>query len=309
MLKKARRFVCLFVVTSSLAVAKEGQDGGGIIPATPPVNVHTSAIESDYKGYGLMQFSIELPHKSTPEFTLGGDEDAEYEIGTSKYTAIGLVYVNEGKRRKFESSETAWLAGTLNSKLTNDTFTYSGVTFDVKSESSGLIAGKRSTTAKRLSNSNSLSIDYAYTSLWAFYNMSSSTRFTSRGTQTYIDDYDESQFGVAWRPMITIQPKISLGSMIDFIPFAGAASFLSLTYSSWEVNQWEDQNYGPDCFDGCPDFGLFPGIIPVETFVGFDLEIHFTPTSTLSLSSFLSAGITTETQNMSEVYIVYTQDI
>ncbi|MDH5259154.1 MAG: hypothetical protein OEX07_14165, partial [Gammaproteobacteria bacterium] len=59
--------------------------------------------------------------------------------------------------------------------------------------------------------------------------------------------------------------------------------------------------------DGCPDGDIFLNFIPVETFVGFDLEFYFGKTDSISLSAFFSAGVSTDTDSMSEVYIVYSR--
>jgi len=306
-----RIFIALLLlsITMTIAHAQNEQANRGLIPATPPVNVNTSAVESSYKGYGYLKFSVTLPVTTTPEFTLGNDESAPYIIGNMAYTAHNFVFVNQGKRSPDKSTETAWLGGILNGNLVNSTFSKFSTTFNVTSEKSGYVFGKRQTFAKRLNKSESIKIDYALTQMYIGYLFSGTTAYYSQGPDTYISDFDVSSYGIVYRPLITVQPRFNLGKSISVIPFVGAAAFVNIGLSSWELNRWEDKLYGADCFDGCPDTGSDFAFIPFEAFYGFDVEFHINQTTRLSLSSLFSAGGSTDTERTSEYYLVYSIDI
>jgi hypothetical protein len=298
--------VSLFI--HNVVLAKGSDRNKGIIPAAPPVNVFTSDTNIDYTGYGYLQFDVTLPGSVTPEFTLGSNEDASWDTGDNRFSSKGLVYVHEGKLRKTKSVEKAWIAGLIEGKADSNSFVRNGVRFINKYERSGFYVGSRNTVSKQLSHTSLYVLDYSFTSMWAAFTLSGNTRIaSSSGSGTYISDFDGSSYGFLYRPVVTIQPVFTLSNSIKFIPFVGASSFLSLDYSYWELNEWEDALYGTDCFDGCPDDDLFFNFIPIETFAGFDVEFYFGKTDSISLSAFFSAGITTDTDSMSEIYIIYSR--
>ena len=300
--------ILLAVLIKHPAFAKDSKSNNGIIPATPPVNVYTSDTDINYTGYGYLQFNVELPGFVTPEFTLGTNEDAEWDIGNNKFSSSGLVYVHEGKLRRNKSIEKAWIAGVIEGHSVNNSFIRDGVNFSKNYERSGSYFGSRNTTSQRLAEFSSFNLDYSFTSMWALFQLSGSTRIDATGTATYISDFDSSSVGAIYRPILTIQPVISVGDSVKIIPFAGVSAFISLDFSDWTVNQWEDELYGPDCFDGCPDDDLFLNIIPIETFLGFDIEFQLNDMGRISLSSFFSTGVVTNTESMYEVYVIYTND-
>ena len=300
-------FLIIFIPAQHIEARGKTQSTG-LIPATPPVKVHTQNRSVNYHGFGYLNFNVSLPVYATPEFTLGSDEDARWKIGNVEHKSQGLVYVNDGKLRRNKSVENSWIVGKIDSKIKENTFTRDGVLFRVDYSRSGYYFGKRDTTAKRLVNTDFATLDYAYSFMYAAFYLSGNTRIesASAGKGNYISDWDESTTGFIFRPMITLQPTFHLGSHVNFIPFIGASTFMNANYSSWEVNQWEDELYGPDCFDGCGDADLFFDIIPVETYFGFDIEFKLSDDSVLSLASFFSNRNTTDTKSMSEVYVVYT---
>jgi len=298
--------LAIFLIAATTTCWAKGKDkNGGFVPATPPVNVYTG-VEQRYTGFGLVNFNVTLPLKGYPEFTLGGDEDAQYTWGDVEYRSKGVIYVDKGELGNLESSESAWVFGKLDGVLLDDYFTKAGVRFTLSHSQSGFFVGTRNTTAKRLTTIGSSVVDYAYTSFWAFYNLNANSRFVA-DSGPYIDDYDTHSFGLAWRPMVTLQPTFKITSSFIVIPFIGAAAFLNLDISSWTVNQWEDRLYGPDCFDGCSDSDINANIIPLETFAGFDIEYVLSDKSKISLASFFSAGVNTDTASMSETYILYSK--
>ncbi|MDH5518276.1 MAG: hypothetical protein OEY36_10755 [Gammaproteobacteria bacterium] len=286
--------------------AKDSASSSGIVPATPPVNVYTSDQDVNYTGFGYLLFNVRLPAEVTPEFTLGTNEDAVWDIGENKFSSNGLVYVHEGKLRKNKSIEKAWIFGTIEGTDANTTFTRDGVTFLKDYQRSGFYLGTRNTSSERLTEYSSFNLDYSFTSMWAAFQLSGRTRIEAIGAN-YISDFDGNSVGMLYRPMITIQPVFSLGDSVKFIPFAGASAFISLDFSNWTVNEWQDELYGADCFDGCPDGDLFLNVIPFETFMGFDIEFKLSK-GRISLSSFFSSGVVTNTESMYEVYVVYTSD-
>lgn len=301
--------LCILLLPGAL-YAKDKTDSAGIIPATPPVNVHTRDVETSYSGFGYLNFNVALTTTAKPAFTLNRDEDAEYELGEVEYRSHGIVYVDKGHLGNLEASEHAWIAGIIDGNLKDDYFYKFGARFNAKVERSGIFVGTRNTTAKRLGGTSGIAVDYAFTSMWAFYNLSGNTRFESvGGLETYRDDFDENSLGIVYRPMLTIQPRINIGDKFTFIPFAGITAFLNLDYSSWEVNDWYDQNYGRDCIDGCADDGFFTHIIPLESFLGFDLEYQMGPGESISLSAFFAVGSVSDTESMSELYIVYSKPL
>jgi len=307
-----RKFPILILLAALILVSSScwarGKYGGGFVPATPPVNVYTGSDRS-YTGYGVLNFNVVLPLKGYPEFTLGGNEDAEYTWGDVEYRSNGIIYVDKAHLGNLESTESAWVFGKLDGVLLDNSFDKAGAHFILKHEQSGVFIGARNTTARRLTTWGESVVDYAYTSFWAFYNLNSHSRFATDATSsgTYIDDYDAHSFGVAWRPMVTLQPTFKLSSQFKVIPFIGAAAFVSAGLSSWTVNEWYDQLYGKDCLDGCPNSDFDFNLIPLESFAGFDLEYIFSDNSSLSLASFFSAGVNTDTSSMSETYLLYSK--
>ncbi|MDH4274498.1 MAG: hypothetical protein OEW08_05630 [Gammaproteobacteria bacterium] len=293
------------------ANARETGEGTGILPATPPINIHTGIGSAHYVGYGALKFDVILPQYAKPGFTLGKDEDSRFKIGEVDFTAEGLVYVNDGNIAPQESSEGAWMLGTLTGAMKTRGFTRYGVGFNTRYSRSGFVLGKRNTFARRILASNGFILDYGFSSLFGLYHISGNTRMESVPATgqlyRYISDFNEDSTGIAYRPMLTLQPTFHLGRWLTMVPFAGVTAFVSADYSSWKVNYWEDVLYGRDCLDGCPDDGFFTHFIPFETFAGFDIELHVSATDTLALSSFFAAANPTNTTNMSEIYLVYTR--
>ena len=301
------------VISSAVHAKGAGEGGGSFIPATPPVNVHTSAIPRDYSGWGYMDFDVKIPEYMWPEFTLGGDEDARYELGDAQYYTKSIAFVDEGKLRRNKSEESAWLFGTLDAEMADNSFTFSGTTFYTDMSKSGYVFGRRHTSAKRLHHTDGLILDYSFTSLYAMYWLTGDKRIVSSGGN-YLDDISLSAFGVAYRPMLVLQPRINVTSWMNVIPFIGASAFVFTGPSWWEVNQWTDQAYGDWCGNtgndsGCEGMDWDFGFIPFESFWGFDIEFDLGESGTLSVSSLVSSGISTDTASMSEVYVLYTYDI
>lgn len=304
--------ILLCLISCPIIYAKGSGKNSGIIPATPPVNVHTNSFDSDYKGYGYLNFNVTLPGKATPEFTLGplaSDEDATYNTGDNRFISHGLVYITDGKLRKDQSTEEAWIGGIINAEQIDKSFVEFGTQFNSLYERSGFYVGKRNTSATRIKQVEAFELDYSFVSMYAAFFLSGNTRMEAQGSETYISDFDGNSTGVMYRPMLTLQPVIRFSDYFTFIPFAGLSAFISLDYSSWELNEWEDELYGKDCFDGCPDGDLFLNLVPLETFFGFDIEIHYNKVNTISLSSFFSTGLGINTGQMSEIYLVYTHAI
>ena len=292
--------------------AKGGSKRTGLVPATPPVNVHTTPTSTEYQGFGYLNFNVTLPTKATPEFTVGPlaeDEDATYDTGDVRYSSHGLVYVSEGRLRSNESTEVAWLLGIINTKQIDTEFVKFNTVFDSMYDRSGFYAGKRITKSKRIEQVDFFDMDYSFVSMYATYFLSGNSKIEARGVDTYVSDFDGNSYGVMYRPMLTLQPVFRFSNYVTFIPFAGLSAFISLDYSDWELNEWEDKLYGVDCLDGCPDSDIFFNVIPLETYFGFDIELHFGNENTLSLSSFFSSGLGINSGNMSEIYLVYTRAI
>jgi hypothetical protein len=308
-----RRFLVtllLLVFSTPLYAKGGGESGGSFIPATPPVNVHTSVVKQNYTGWGYMNFDVKLPEQMWPEFTLGGDEDAKYELGDAQYYTQSIAYIDEGRRGLHESEETAWLLGTLKAEMADDSFTFSGTKFNTTLSKSGYVFGRRTTSAKRLYSTDRIILDYSFTSLYAGYWLTGDKRIES-SDGAYLDDISLSAFGVAYRPMLVLQPRIMVTSWMDVVPFVGASAFIFTGPSWWEVNEWKDQVYADWCGNtgndsGCDGMDWDFGIIPLETFWGFDVELDVSDNGTLSISSLFSASIATDTASMSEVYVVYT---
>ena len=305
--------LCLMLFAGRSLMAASLTGNAGIIPATPPVNVYTSSKGVDYTGVGYLNFDVLLPGKLTPEFTLGNDEDARWTTGDNKFSSNGLVYVYEGKLRKNKSIEKAWVGGLIKGEEDNATFTRDGVLFNNHYERSGLYFGNRSTTSKRLTQSGNYIVDYSITQMWALFQMSGNTRIDSESinneSNRYISDFDVDSYGAVYRPMITVQPVFTINDSLKFIPFVGASAFVSMELSFWENSEWEDVLYGQDCFDGCPDNDFFLNLIPVELFVGFDVEFMVNRSDRISLSSFFTAGGGTDTDSTSELYVIYTRQL
>ncbi len=304
-------YLTLLPCSSLMAASLAGN--AGIIPATPPVNVYTSSVDVDYTGVGYLKFDVLLPGKLTPEFTLGNDEDARWTTGDNKFTSNGLVYVYEGKLRKKESTEKAWVGGLIEGEEDNASFTRDGVTFNNHYDRSGFYFGNRRTVSKRLTRGDSYVVDYSITQMWALFQMSGNTRIDSETinneSNRYISDFDVDSYGAVYRPMVTVQPVFTINDAVKFIPFVGASAFVSMELSFWENSEWEDVLYGQDCFDGCPDNDFFLNLIPLEIFMGFDVEFMVSGSDRLSLSSFFTAGGGTDTDSTSEVYVVYTRQL
>ncbi len=311
------RVVLLSVILSFTPVglhAKGNTKSEGIIPATPPVNVHTQAVSRRYVGLGYLNFSVKLPISATPGFTLGPDEDATFKVGEAKFDANGLALVGDGLLDREMSHERAWIGGALNASMTNDTFTREGVLFNIDYERSGFFFSRRSAYAWRIGGGGErFVLDIGFSHMWSLYNFSGNSRLESETISgeswKYISDFDETTTGFAYRPVLTLQPLIRLGNRVSLIPFVGASAFASLSYSYWEVNEWEDVLYGPDCFDGCPDSQFDADMIPIETIAGFDVEWQVTKKGRLSLSSFFSADAVQADSAVSEVYVIYTVEL
>ncbi len=300
--------ILIYIIFFNYAFPKSGSQSTGIIPSAPPVNLHTSLIERKYKGYGYLNFSVVLPVTATPEFSLGSDEGAEYELGNVNYVANGFVYVDKGFINSEKSTEEAWIFGVLTGAIEEGTFIHEGQTFSISHDRSGFFGSKRYSFSKRIDQKESFNVDYNFTSMFSVFFMSGNTRMDSGPVNfgnSYISDYDEQTYGFAYRPTITLQPTFEITDSWSFIPFIGASAFISASFNTWYVNEWEDYLYGTDCQYGCPDSNLTFGFIPIELMIGFDIEWDVNETDTISLSSFFSPALASETESMSEIYILY----
>lgn len=299
--------ILMFVLL--LLVSQQILAGELYVPSTPPVHVYTG-VDEKYTGYGVLDFKVVLPLEDTPEFTLGGDEDATYHFSDIQYDIKGVVYVDKAHLGNLESDESAWIIGKIDSQLLNDVFVKQGVRFNLRSSQNGVFIGSRDTSAKRLTRIGSTVVDYAYTSLWMYVGLHESHRYEASAANggPYVDDSATNSYGVAWRPTVTLQATMKLTSNARFIPFVGATSFIALGYSTWETSYWEDKNYGAECqTETCYNSDFFYRFIPMETFAGFDFEYRLSNSSKLSLASFFSAGTSTDTDSMSETYVLYSK--
>lgn len=279
------------------------------LPTAPPVNVRTGDTEP-YWGVGYLKFSVTLPTVIHPEFTLGGDEEAAYDIGDADYSADGMALAF-GRPGEDRSRELALVGGRLDATLDSGSFEYSGVWFDSEHAREGGFAGIRTGSARRLYSGERLVLDWGLNSLLGVYWLRGNTDVESTSTPPqlygYITTYQEKLRGLAWRPVGTLQPAVQLTRRITVIPFLGASAFLSVDRSSVYVLEWEDASYGPGCSDGCPEKYRTANVIPLEPFVGFDVDLQITDNDRLSLSSLFKATDPTNTERISEVYALYSR--
>jgi len=251
-----------------------------------------------------MRFGVTLPYTAEPGFTLGGAEDEKFPVGEAQYSANGASFAYGTTDRK-KSSEIAFVLGSIDGALAEEHTERYSVGFDTGFERAGWFIAMRHATAWRASGNEGFHLDFALSHLLGLYSFSGNSRLESEqvGGYRYLSDWEEDTTGIAWRPVVALQPTIRLGA-VDLIPFAGGSAFFSLSWSSWKVNQWEDVNYGPDCLDGCPDDDL-NGELLFDWFVGFDINIWFSKKDSLSLSSMFKADTPANTGPVTELLVLY----
>ena len=303
----------LFLFVNSYVYSREQESGNGFIPVTPPIALYTGHENLNYWEAGYLRFNLLSPLNATPKFTLGNDEDATFHVGDVEYATKNIIFTFSGNIGQEKSSEKALLAGTLSAKMKNSTFTRLETDFNIETDQEGYVLGGRLSNASRLYKSNLLTLDWALSTIIAYYHFSGRTRFSSETisgeTWQYISDYDIESSGLALRPMLILQPQFHFHRNLTVVPFAGFSMFMNVASVSTEVNEWEDVLYGPDCFDGCPKTRFNAGSSDLESFFGFDVKLHF-DNHTILLSSFVTS--TTDkifnADTMSEIYVTYTQE-
>lgn len=275
----------------------------GLLPTAPPVHVHTGP-DASYWGIGVLRLGVSLPYVAEPEFSLteGG---ADFAVGDAVYTATG-VGVALGELTERRSIEYAVLGGPLGGELATDSFAYSGWDFAASSERKGGFGAFRIATARRVAGRDHWVLDVGFTQLVGLYALGGDTRVESEPDDygnRYLSEWHESTVGLAWRPVVTLQPTISAGP-ISVIPFVGLSAFVDVSSSRWEVREWQDVLYGPDCADGCRD-GNVNGHLLGDYFGGFDVDLRFTRSDRVALSSLFRPPSPAQDSPVSELYVVY----
>lgn len=307
--------VVLMGLTVPGQASADGEEGRrrGLLPTAAPVNIYTGETRS-YWGVGYLQFSVTLPYTVTPEFTLGDDPDASFSIGDAQYDASGVA-VAWGALQHSRSRERALIVGHIEGAMTSDQFTHEGVDFGTRFERAGFFVAGRSSTARRLTGSERVCLDWGLTSLLGLYRFSGNTRMASEPviddgdfSGYYISDYALTSTGLAFRPVLTLQPALHLTQRVTVIPFAGASPFFALNFGRWEMNEWEDVLYGQDCMDrSCDDSDVTLDAL-LEGFAGFDVELAITGRDRIAASSLVKVEDASDDRRISEFFVIYSRD-
>lgn len=253
------------------------------LPSSVPLEVHT--MKNNQIGIGYIQFSVNLEL-----------EDSYYEdkIGDIKYDSKGLIYTEPRKGgdsflgNMFELSYTT---GYVTGEIKKNIFTDNGKNYNNTYEKSGFYIGIRPSFNRDIISNEYFVIKHS-TTLHTFLYSVRGDFSVNDSTQSY--SYDESNYGIAFKPTTVLQgtyyPIKSLGLTV----FGGLSTFVAadwVFYDGKDASGFEDEDN---------ELGfLSTGINPV---FGYDISYNFRGDSIINLSSVISKR---ESDNSSETVLRY----
>ena len=302
------RFTCkaiifiLIILNTSIAAADD--KGKKFLPKPVPVNLKPPSYDETYMGIGYNQITALSEWNDS---WLTGDEE---EVGELKYTVSNLVVgivKSKGSRStmefdlmigkvEFEEDTTRFFYNTLPGGAQN---------MDVKASGDGYDIGIRYVKSKTFIRQDRIDWNYALSLHAAYFYTDGSFDALSVDNQ-YGESYDEEEWGIFLRPVVSLQPIVSISDSISIVPYVGLASTITLSEYYWENTEYISGGVSmPSQFgDGS---GFNADASGVEILIGFDIGIitSHSKKHKLTIGGAISELMGDSKSSFQEVHVLY----
>jgi len=251
-----------------------------VLPSSAPIDVFGSV--NDH-GIGTYVLDLKLKEK----------DDDIYDIGNVDYSLKGVIYskaVREGS--KFEES---YIFGNLDGVLNDKQFTTDLGSYNNSYDKSGFFFGYRPAYSMKLSKSENMNVNFAYTLPLFLFQISGDYSLNLNNGSPFWT-YDEVSRGVATKPTVVIQPTWFVTKNFGITIYVGASSLFGIS-----IVDFENKN-DPDDYD--TEIGFFSKSI--QLLYGYDFSIRgiFGVDDSFNISSAITPS-NNEVEEMREIIVRY----
>lgn len=302
------RFTCtaiiliLIILSSSIAAADD--KGKKIMPKPVPVNLKPPSYDETYMGIGYNKITALSDWNDS--WLTGSDE----EVGELKYTVSNVVVGIVKSEGSKSTMELDLMIGTVDFKEDTTRFRYETLPggaqdMDVKASGDGYDIGLRYVKSKTFKHQGRIDWNYALSLHAAYFYTDGSFEALSVDKQ-YGEAYDEEEWGFFFRPLVSLQPIISIGKSVSIVPYIGFATNITLSEYYWENTEyiWAGSS-DPGQFSDGSDF--YFDVSGIETIVGFDIGIitNQSKKHKLTLGGAISELMGDDKSSFQEIHVLY----
>jgi len=302
------RFTCraiiFFLIILKVSMAEAGDPGNKFLPKPVPVNLKPPSYDETYMGVGYNQIT------ATSEWNdswLTGDEE---NVGEIKYTVKNLVVGIVKSKGSKSTMELDFIIGKVEFEEDTTSFFYEslpggGQDMDVEASGDGYDIGFRYVKSRTFLRQNRVDWNYALSLHAAYFYTDGSYEALSDDKQ-YGESYDEEEWGIFLRPVVSLQPLVSISNSISIVPYIGLASTITLSEYYWENTEYISggESMTSQFGDGSDFYFNTSGI---EALIGFDVGIitSHSKNHKLTIGGAISELMGDEESSFQEVHVLY----
>lgn len=302
------RFTCraiiLFYIILKVSMATADDPGNKFLPKPVPVNLKPPSYDENYMGVGYNQITAISEWNDS---WLTGDEE---EVGALKYTVKNLVVGIVKSKGSETTMELDFIIGKVEFEEDTTSFFYEslpggGQDMDVEASGDGYDIGFRYVKSKTFFRQNRIDWNYALSLHAAYFYTDGSYEALSDDNQ-YGESYDEEEWGIFLRPVVSLQPLVSISNSISFVPYIGLASTITLSEYYWENTEYISGGESmPSQFSEGSDF--YFNTSGVEALIGFDVGIitSHSKKHKLTIGGAISELMGDEESSFQELHVLY----
>lgn len=239
------RFTCkaiifiLIILNTSIAAADD--KGKKFLPKPVPVNLKPPSYDETYMGFGYNQITALSEWNDS---WLTGDEE---EVGDLKYTVSNLVVGIVKSKGSKSTMELDLMIGKVEFEEDTTRFRYETLPggaqdMDVKASGDGYDIGLRYVMSKTFIRQDKIDWNYALSLHAAYFYTDGSFDALSVDNQ-YGESYDEEEWGIFLRPVVSLQPIVSISDSISIVPYVGLATTITLSEYYWKIPNTFQEGY------------------------------------------------------------------
>lgn len=299
------RFTCtaiiviLIILNSSIAAADD--KGKKIMPKPVPVNLKPPSYDETYMGVGYNRITALTTWNDS--WQTGSEE----EVGELKYTVNNLVVGIVKSEGSKSTMELDLMIGKVEFEEDTTRFRYEslGQDMDVKASGDGYDIGLRYVKSKTFKHQDRIDWNYALSLHAAYFYTDGSFEALSINKQEG-EAYDEEEWGFFFRPVVSLQPIISISNSVSIVPYIGLATNITLSEYYWENTEYITGGTSqPGQFSDGSDF--FFDISGIETLIGFDIGIITSQSKKhkLTLGGAISELMGDDKSSFQEIHVLY----
>lgn len=294
----------LILIILNAGIAAGDDRDNKLLPKPVPVNLKPPSYDETYMGIGYNQITAVSEWNDS---WLTGDEE---KVGEIKYSVKNLV-VGIVKSKGSESTmELDFIIGRVEFEEDTTSFFYEslpggGQDMDVKASGDGYDIGLRYVKSKTFFRQNRIDWNYALSLHAAYFYTDGSYEALSDDNQ-YGESYDEEEWGMFFRPVVALQPLVSVSNSISIVPYIGLASTITLSEYYWENTEYISGGESmPSQFGDGSDF--YFNTSGVEVLIGFDVGIitSHSKKHKLTIGGAISELMGNEESSFQEVHVLY----